>query len=86
MAVREQHDIAFCRACSGNHPVRPRTHLLRRLPTRASIPEDQPTRRALVDLLGRQSFLLPVVPLHQVAIDHGRVGEPGKLTSLPGPL
>ena len=71
MAMREQRDICVGRAGPGYHPVHPRAHLLRRFAARASIPEDQPTRRALVDLLGRQSFLLPVVPLGQVWVDNG---------------
>ena len=79
-------DITFCGACSGNHPVRPRTHLLRRLPTWASIPEDQPALRSLVDLLGCQSLIFAVVPLDQVVIYDGWISETCEFTCLPRPL
>ena len=54
VSMREQRDIAVDRTRSGYHPIHPCTHLLRRLAARASIPEDQPARRDLMDLLGRQ--------------------------------
>jgi hypothetical protein len=42
---------------------------LRRLAARASVPEDQPAGHNLVDLLGRQSLVLAVVPLGQIGVD-----------------
>ena len=74
------------RARPGDHPIHPRAHLLRRLAARASIPEDQPVRRRLADLLGRQSLVLAVVPLDQVGLDDGRVAEARQLAGLPCPL
>lgn len=62
MAMREQRDIARGGTRPGDHPVYPRTHLLRRLAARASVSEDQPARRGLVDLPGCQTLVLAVVP------------------------
>src|SRR5271166_2861005 len=86
MAVREQRDVTVSRARPGDHPVYPRTHFVRRLAARASIPEDQPARCDLVDLLGRYSFVLAVVPLDQVGVDDSLVAETRQLTGLPRPL
>jgi hypothetical protein len=69
-----------------DHPVHTRTHLFRRLAARASIPEDQPARRNLTDLLRRQSLVLTVVPLDQVGVDHCLIAEAGQLAGLSCPL
>ena len=79
-------DVAVDRAGTGYHPVHSRTHLLRGLATRASIPKDQPTRRDLVDLLGRQSLVLAIVPLDQVGVDDGLIAEARQLAGLSCPL
>src|SRR5262249_21044401 len=77
---------AVDRARPGDHPVHTRTHLFRRLTARASIPEDLPARRGLVDLLGRQSLVLAIVPLDQVGVDHGLIAEASQLAGLSCPL
>src|SRR6516165_3394074 len=51
VTMGEQRDVARDSARSGNDPVRPVTDLLRRLAARGSVPEDEPARRSLVDLL-----------------------------------
>ena len=84
--MREQRDVAVDRARPGYHPVHARTHLFRRLAARASIPEDQPARRHLVDLLGRQSLVLAVVPLDQVGVDDGLVAQARQFAGLSRPL
>jgi hypothetical protein len=66
----------------GDHPVHTGTHLFRRLTARASIPEGQRVRRNLVDLVRRQSFVLAVVPLDQVGVDHCLIAEAGQLAGL----
>src|SRR5262245_3150509 len=86
MSVREWRDVVVDRARPGDHPVDTRTHLFRRLTARASIPEDQPIRRNLTDLLGRQSLELAVVPLDQVGVDHCFIAEAGQLAGLSCPL
>jgi hypothetical protein len=72
-------------ARAGYHPVHSRTNLFRRLATRAPIPEDQPARRHLVDLLGRQSLVLAVAPFDQVGVSDGSIAEACQLTSLSRP-
>ena len=73
VAVREQRSVASGRARPSYHPVYSRAHLLRRLATRAPIPEVQPARRRLVDLFGRQSLVVAVVPLDEVGVDDGSI-------------
>jgi hypothetical protein len=51
--ARKQCDIAFSCVRSGDHSVHARSYLLRRLAAGASVPEDQPARRDLMDLLRR---------------------------------
>src|ERR1700738_4189288 len=75
VSVGKQRTVAIGTPRSRNHPIHPRTHLLWRLTARASIPEDQPARRHLMDLLRRQSLILAVVPLGAVVIEDGRVAE-----------
>ena len=70
----------------GYHTVHPRTHLAGRLPVRASVSEDQPARCRLVDLLRRQTLVLAVIPLDQVAVDNDRVTETDQFASLARPL
>src|SRR5262245_39890487 len=86
VAVREQCGVAGDRAGPRYHPVYPRTNLLRRLATRAPISEDQPARRRLLDLLGRQSLVVAVVPLDEVGVDDGSIGQARQLAGLSRPL
>ena len=76
VSVREQRDVAVDGAGPGYHPIDPGAHLLGRLAARASVPEDQPVRRDLVDLLRRQSLVHPVVPLDQVGVNDRLITEP----------
>ena len=71
VAVGKQRDSALDFADPGNHPVHPRTHLVRRLAV-SSIAEDQPGT-ALVDLLKRHTLVLAVIPLDQVEMINGLV-------------
>jgi hypothetical protein len=61
--VREESDIALDPADAGYYPVHSRADLLGRLATRTSILKEEPTRRHLVDLLGCQPLVFPIVPL-----------------------
>src|ERR1700746_3682250 len=66
VSVGKQRNVAIGTPRPRNHPIHPRTHLLRHLTVRASISEDQPARRDLMDLLRRQSLILAVIPLSEV--------------------
>jgi hypothetical protein len=75
MPVGEQRHVAIGCAGAGDNPVHPCTYLLRRFAARTSILENQPAWRLLMDLLGRQPFILAVVPLGKIGIDDGGVVE-----------
>src|SRR4029453_7127905 len=61
-------------------------NLFRRLSPRASIPKDQPARRQLLDLLGRQPLVFPIIPLDEVGVDDGLLAQPCQLAGLSCPL
>src|SRR4029450_13622041 len=79
MSMREQYDVAADGAGTCYHPVYARAHLLRRFAPGAAIPENQPTRGYLVDLVGRQAFVLTVVPLAEIGIAHHLPAEARQL-------
>ena len=51
----------------------------------AAITEDCPPRAMNVNLLGGQSFVVAVVPFHQIRIDLGTRAEPRQFAGLPRP-
>jgi hypothetical protein len=53
MSVGKQSDIAGNSTDPGDHSIDPRTHLLWRFAARATVAENQPAGRLLVDLFGR---------------------------------
>ena len=75
VTMGEQRDVARDSARSGNDPVRPVTDLLRRLAARGSVPEDEPARRSLVDLLRCQPLVGAIIPLDQIGFTNGARAE-----------
>jgi hypothetical protein len=75
MSMGEHYDVAIGGASPGNHPIDPGAHLLRRFAAGASVPEDEPARSDLVDLNGRQAFVIAIVPLDQIGIDDRSITE-----------
>ena len=75
VSVRKQSDIALNGANAGNHSVRPCTDLLGCFSARAAVAENHPAGPFLVDLLGRQTLVLTIVPFDEVGVDDGCVGE-----------
>ena len=65
VSVRKQSDIAVNSADPGDDPIHPRTHLLWHFAARATVAENQPVGRLLVDLFGRQPLVFAVVPFGQ---------------------
>ena len=75
VSVCEQRDVAAGSTRASDHAVHPDAHLLRRFATWASVPEDHPARPYVLDLLGRQPFVLAVVPFDQIGIDDGAAAK-----------
>src|SRR5208337_1359647 len=84
VSVREKHDVAVNGARPGYYSIDPCSHLVRRLSRGASVPEDEPARRDLVDLLRRQSFVVAIVPLDQISVDDRGIAEARQFASLSG--
>src|SRR5262245_22914461 len=78
----KQRRVAIERAQPGDHTVDARTHLLRCLAAGASVPEEEPTRNRLLDLLGHQLLVLAEVPLNEVGVDDGLVAEACQVAGL----
>ena len=79
VSMREQRYVASLRPQPAYHSIDACTNLFRCLATRASMAEDEPARRDLVDLLGRQSLVLAVVPFNEVRVDNRLVPETRQL-------
>ena len=80
VSVCKQSDIAVNSADPGDDSIHPRTHLLWHFAARATVAENQPVGRLLVDLLGRQSLVFAVVPFGQLGVDDGCVAETRQLS------
>ena len=66
MAMREQRDVAIGGAYFGEHVIGAGGDLLRRFTAGAAMMKYRPTRPRRLNLFGRESFVVPVVPFHQV--------------------
>src|SRR3954454_12022065 len=86
MAVREQRYVAVCGVGPCDHAIDAGADLFRRFAARTPVAEDQPARPRLMDLRGRDAFVLAVIPLHQVGLDDGVIAEPDQLAGLAGGL
>ena len=65
-------------------PIDARADLLWCFAAGATVSEDHPPRSALVDLLWRETFVIAVVPLREVAVHRCVRGETGELAGLSG--
>src|SRR5215475_8299461 len=86
MAMCKQGYVSLCGAGFGNNPIDPRADLLRRLPARAAVAKNHPVRSFRMNLLWRKPFVLPIVPLHQIALDMRAFAEPRQLAGLACPV
>src|SRR5208283_287681 len=82
VSVRKQSDIPVNSADPGDDSIHPGADLLRRFTARATVAENQPVGRLLVDLLGREPLVFAVVPFGELGIDDGCVAETRQLTGL----
>jgi hypothetical protein len=68
VTARKQEHIAADRAETAHHFVGARADLRRRFAARATFAEQLPIRTVGMDLDGGAAFILPVVPLDEIAI------------------
>jgi len=83
VAAGKDECVTIDRAQLGDDAIGPRRDALDRFAARTTVAEQIPLRVALENLLGRQSFEVPVIPFDQVRIDDRALGEAGNLTSSP---
>src|SRR5215831_18408849 len=82
MAMCKQSDVSLCGAGFGDNPIDPHADLFWRLPARAAVTKNHPVRPFGVNLLWCKPLVLPIVPLHQIALDMRTVAEPRQLAGL----
>src|SRR5262245_63296536 len=82
MAMCKQGDVSLCGAGFGDNPIDPRTDLFWRLPAWAAIAKNHPVRSFRMNLLWGKPLVLPIVPLHQIALDIRMVAESRQLAGL----
>src|SRR5208283_678230 len=68
VSVRKQSDIPVNSADPGDDSIHPGADLLWRFAARATVAENQPVRRLLMNLLGRQPLVIAVIPLRQLRV------------------
>src|SRR5262249_43150597 len=86
MAMCKQGDVSLCGAGFGDNQIDPGADLFWRLPARAAVTKNHPVRSFGVDLLRGKPLVLPIVPLHQIALDMRTVAESRELAGFAGPL
>src|SRR5262245_32754277 len=78
MPAREDQHIARSRAYTSYNAVGSNAHVSRHLTSRAAVVEQLPSSALRVDILGKASLILTVVPLQKIAIDLVCRREPGQ--------
>ena len=81
MPTREKQHVAAHRAYPSHYPISSRANLAGRFPARTTVAEQFPVWPLCMDLDGASSFVLTVVPFHQVAIGFGHCSKACQLTS-----
>src|SRR5215471_7299700 len=82
MAMCKQGDVSLCGAGFGDNTIDPRADLFWRLPARAAVTENHPVRSFRMNFPWCKPFVLPIVPLHQIALDMRTVAESRQLAGL----
>src|SRR5215470_20402075 len=82
MAMCKQGDASLCGAGFGDNPIDARADLFWRLPARAAVTKNHPVRPFGMNLPRRKPLVLPIVPLHQIALDMRTVAESRQLAGL----
>src|SRR5262245_58916749 len=80
--MRKQGDVFLCGAGSGDNTIDPCADLFRRLPAWAAVAKNHPVRSFRMNLLWRKPLVLPIVPLHQIALDMRTAAESRQLAGL----
>ena len=86
VAVSERNCIASQRTHFCDHTIDSHAELLRSFSaSAAAIVEDCPARMVSLNLVGGQSFVIAVVPFHQIRINLGARSQSRQFTGLPRP-
>src|SRR5438045_7370891 len=86
MPTRENQHIAVDGAHSTHNVIGPRANMIRQFSTGTAIAKQLPVGTLLMDLDRSATFVIPVVPFDQIAIDLGCTSEPGQFASASSAL
>src|SRR3989454_8007815 len=86
MRARKDQHITLDSAHAFHHAVCPRAHLVRRFPSGAAIAKQLPIRALPVDVSGKATLILAVVPFEQVPVDCRHRAKASQLAGPGGPL
>src|SRR5436309_6258603 len=82
----EQQHVTFDTAQAFHRAVRPRANLFWRFPSGAAIPKQLPIRALPVDVSGKATLILAIVPFEQVPIDFSHSSKASQLAGPGGTL
>jgi LCP family protein required for cell wall assembly len=86
VAVGNDKRRAFGCPGSGDHTIHTSSDIVSRFAVRAGLRPDGPVRHGFANLDCRDALVDPVVPFHQVGIDHGGLAEFEQLAGIACPL
>ena len=86
MPAGEKQHVTFDTARAFHRAVRPRANLFWRFPSRAAIPKQLPIRALPVNVSGKATLILAIVPFEQVPIDFIHSSEAGQFAGPGGTL
>ncbi len=86
MAAGENQHVTLDRARAFHRAVCPRANLVRRFPSRAAITKQLPIRALPVDVSGKATLILAIVPFEQVTVDFSHSSKASQLAGPGGTL
>src|SRR5438093_5541398 len=86
MPARKNQHIALDCAHPTRNMIGPRANMIRQFSTGTAIQEQLPVGTFLMDLDRSETFVIPVVPLDQIAIDFGCGSEAGQFAGASSAL
>src|SRR5437870_656727 len=86
MRARKDQHITLDSAHAFHHAVCPRADLVRRFSSGAAIAKQLPVRALPVDVSGKATLILAIVPFEQVTVDFSHCSKAGQLAGSSGTL
>ena len=82
MAMRKDCDVGLQLSNSCDYSIGSEPNLFGGFPARTGMSPDRPSRNLLLDLFRRDSFVIAVIPLHQVGTEFDPSAQAGETSGL----